>query len=83
MNTSNRSDDELFDYLTHPHHWPGTDVILRMRKTRSVLHYNVLLNRYYWYLMSGDSKLPDFEGTRLGHHELCKQLVEEGWTLDD
>lgn len=33
--------------------------------------------------MSGDSKLPDFEGTRLGHHELCKQLVEEGWTLDD
>jgi hypothetical protein len=78
--------EDLFDFLTHPHHWAGTEVILRMKDTNvlSVLHYNVLLAKYYWYIMpSGSRVLPELGKSRLGHTELCEQLIKEGWVLEN
>ena len=42
------------------------------------------LGKYYHYVMSGNkTKTPLFKGSRLGGHELCQQLVEEGWELEN
>lgn len=75
--------EDLQDFLTHPQHWHGTDVLLRKDNALSVLHYNPLLDRYYWYVMPHSKTLDGFKGSRLGRHELCTQLVEEGWVLEE
>jgi hypothetical protein len=71
--------DDLFYFLTHPHDWEGTDVILQKGDVISVLHYNPMLNRYYHYVRSPDR----LKGARLGGYDLCTQLVTEGWVLEN
>ena len=45
QNNLDRAGD-LVTFLTHPQHWPGTDVILTLQESLSVLHYNPMLDKY-------------------------------------
>ena len=80
MNNSDfpSANEDLQDFLVHPNLWVGTDVVLRREDKLSVLHYNALLERYYWYPLTRGQR-----DARLGRDELCTRLVSEGWRLDD
>jgi hypothetical protein len=78
QDTQNQDDKEdLQDYLSHPHHWPGTEVFLRLKDQLSVLHYSPLVDKFFWRL----SDTYCFSTARIGRSDLCTQLVKEGWVL--
>jgi hypothetical protein len=72
--------EDLVDFLSHPQHWTGTEVHLRLKDTDqfSVLHYSPLINKYFWLPTGNEFSVSK---TRLGYSDLCADLVKEGWVL--
>jgi hypothetical protein len=74
--------EDFFDFLTHPQHWAGTEVHLRLKDTpeaTSVLHYSPLVNKFLWRPTNDKYCVTK---TRIGHDDLCTDLVKEGWVLN-
>jgi hypothetical protein len=72
--------EDLVDFLSHPQHWSGTEVFLRLKETDqlSVLHYSPLINKFLWRQVLESFSMTK---TRVGSSELCADLVKEGWVL--
>ena len=72
--------NSLVEYLAKPDSWSGTEVFLKQPGTKelSVLHYNELVGKFLWRPVSVKF---DVKRTRVGHRELIRDLVKDGWVV--
>ena len=72
--------EDLQDFLSHPQHWAGTEVHLRLKDSTSVLHFSPLLNKFLWRPNDGGAFC--ITEVRVGYaHDLVTDLVKEGWVI--